>query len=132
KIDPKQMKKNADGSYAGEVTPTKFRFASKQPVYPVRITQISVKKTTEALFYILAKTKMDLPGNWSFQCQFQPMWEQALSYAVPEKVTKEEKGWLDVVKPKLEEFRRQAAELQGKGRTPTRMEYAKKLTEEDL
>src|SRR5207247_5911504 len=61
KIDPKQMKKNADGTYAGEVTPTKFRFASKQPVYPVRITQISVKKTTEALFYILAKTKMDLP-----------------------------------------------------------------------
>jgi hypothetical protein len=132
KIDPKQMKKNADGSYAGEVTPTQFRFSSKQPVYPVRITQISVKKTTEALFYVLAKTKMDLPGPWSFQCQFQPMWEQALGFAVPEKVTKEEKDWLEVLKPKLEELRRQAAEIQGKGRTPTRMEYAKKLTEEDL
>jgi hypothetical protein len=132
KIDPKQMKKNADGSYAGEVTPTKFRFASKQPVYPVRITQISVKKTTEALLYILAKTKMDLPGDWSYQCQFQPMWEQALGFAVSEKVTKEEKDWQEIVKPKLEEWNKLAAKIRAAGRTPTRMEYAKKLTEADL
>jgi hypothetical protein len=132
KIDPKQMKKNADGSYLGEVTPTQFRFASKEPVYPVRITQISVKKSTEALFYILAKTKMDLPGDWSYQCQFQPMWNQALSFAMPEKVTQEEKDWQAVVKPKLDELTRKATEIQGKGRQPTRMEYAKRLTEEDM
>src|SRR5436309_4691483 len=28
KIDTMQMKKNKDGSYAGEVTPTRFQFAS--------------------------------------------------------------------------------------------------------
>ena len=132
KIDPKQMKKAADGSYLGEVTPTQFRFSSKQPVYPVRITQISVKKMTEALFYILTKTKMDLPGDWSYQCQFQPMWEQALSFAVPEKITQEEKEWAIAVRLKLDELNRKAAEIQGKRRTPTKMEYAKKLTEEDL
>jgi len=132
KIDPKQMKKNVDGSYAGEVTPTQFRFASKVPVYPVRITQISVKTSTEALFYVLTKEKMDLPGDWSYQCQFQPMWEQALSFAVPEKVTQEEKDWQAVVKPKLEEFQRKATEYQRTGRKLTRMEYAKRLTEEDM
>ena len=132
KIDPKQMKKNGDGSYAGEVTPTQFRFASKEPVYPVRITQISVKTSTEALFYVLTKAKMDLPGDWSYQCQFQPMWEQALSFAVPEKITPEEKEWAVVVRPKLEELNRKATEIRAKRRTPTKMEYARKLTQEDL
>jgi hypothetical protein len=132
KIDPKQMKKAPDGSYLGEVTPTQFRFSSKVPVYPVRITQISVKRSTEALFYILSKTKMDLPGDWSYQCQFQPMWDQALSYALPEKITKEETDWQAVVKPELDGLRRKAEELLGKGRTPTKMEYSKMLTEADL
>src|SRR5688572_30629065 len=39
KIDTMQMKKNKDGSYAGEVTPTRFQFASDKPVYPRKITQ---------------------------------------------------------------------------------------------
>src|SRR5262249_16646506 len=43
KIDTMQMKKNKDGSYAGEVTPTRFQFASDKLVYPLKITQISVK-----------------------------------------------------------------------------------------
>ena len=30
KIDPKQMKRGPDGSYTGEVTPTRFTFASEQ------------------------------------------------------------------------------------------------------
>ena len=33
KIDTMQMKKNKDGSYAGEVTPTRFQFASEKLVY---------------------------------------------------------------------------------------------------
>jgi len=132
KIDPKQMKKTPTGNYSGEVTPTQFRFSSKEPVYPIRITQISVKTSTEALFYILTKTKMDLPGDWSYQCQFQPMWEQALSYAVPEKITPAEKEWALVVRPKLEELQAKALQLQQVGRKLTRMEYAKRLSEEDL
>src|SRR5205823_3077086 len=37
KIDTMQMKKNKDGSYAGEVTPTRFQFASEKLVYPLKI-----------------------------------------------------------------------------------------------
>ena len=48
KIDTMQMKRNKDGSFAGEVTPTRFQFTSDKMVYPLKITQISVKDKTEA------------------------------------------------------------------------------------
>ena len=77
KIDPKQMKKKADGSYLGEITPTRFTFESKKLIYPLRITKISVKDKTDALFYIMAPDKMDLPGALSYQLSFQTMWSTA-------------------------------------------------------
>src|SRR5262249_52238396 len=46
KIDTMQMKKNPDGSFAGEVPPTRFQFATDKLVYPLKITQISVKDKT--------------------------------------------------------------------------------------
>src|SRR5258708_25565693 len=67
KIDTMQMKKNKDGSYAGEVTPTRFQFSSDKLVYPLKITQISVKDKTEALFYVQAPYKVDLEGDNSYQ-----------------------------------------------------------------
>src|SRR5262249_46291645 len=54
KIDTMQMKRNKDGTFAGEVTPTRFSFASDKIIYPLKITQISVKDKTEALFYVQA------------------------------------------------------------------------------
>src|SRR5262245_20979100 len=42
KIDTAQMKRNKDGTFAGEVTPTRFQFTSEKLVYPLKITQISV------------------------------------------------------------------------------------------
>ena len=87
KIDPMQMKKNKDGSYDGEVTPTRFTFASEKLVYPLKITQISVKDKTEALFYVQAAHKVDLPGDFSYEYTWTPMWSQATGFAVPEKLT---------------------------------------------
>src|SRR5262249_13424286 len=40
KIDTMQMKRNKDGTFAGEVTPTRFQFASDKLIYPLKITQI--------------------------------------------------------------------------------------------
>src|SRR5204863_4540829 len=60
KIDTMQMKKNKDGTYDGEATPTRFQFASDKLVYPLKITQISVREKTEALFYVQAPFKVDL------------------------------------------------------------------------
>lgn len=74
KIDPKQMKKGPNGAYTGDVTPTRFAFASSACIYPLKITQLSVKDTTNALFYVQAPTEMDLPGDWSWKHSFRPMY----------------------------------------------------------
>jgi len=63
KIDPKQMKRDDSGSYTGEVSPTRFQFTSAKLVYPLRITSLSVKDQTEALFYVLTRRKIDLPQS---------------------------------------------------------------------
>src|ERR1700726_2751842 len=77
KIDPMQMKKRKDGSYEGEVTPTRFTFASEKLVYPLKITQLSVKDKTEALFYVQTSYKVDLPGDMTYQYQWVPMIQNA-------------------------------------------------------
>lgn len=97
KIDPRQMKKNKDGTYTGEVTPTRFTFSSKTPIYPLHITQISVKDRTDALLYVMSNQKMDLPGKWSYEPNFTAMWRQAMSFAVPEMLTPTETRFLKLL-----------------------------------
>lgn len=74
KIDSKQMKKGAGGSYLGEVTPTRFTFSTDKCVYPLKITQISVKDKTDALFYVQAPTEMDLSGDCSWRPSYRSMY----------------------------------------------------------
>ena len=132
KIDTKQMKRNADGSFAGEVTPTRFQFASEKPVYPLKITQISVKDKTEALFYVQAPHKVDLPGAFSYQFTFTPMWNQATTFALPEKLTTQEVNWQKHVQPQLGELTKQGQQIAQKKHTPATLEWAKKITETDM
>ena len=132
KIDPKQMKKRPDGSYEGEVTPTRFSFESDRLVYPLKITQISVKDSTEALFYVQAPHKTDLPEHFSYQYSFTPMWAQATGFAVPEKLTAQEKDWQAHVMPRLEGLARRAQEIVQNKHQPAALEWAKKITQDDL
>jgi hypothetical protein len=134
KIDPKQMKRNPDGSYSGEVTPTRFTFSSDQLIYPLRITRISVPKETEALFYVQAPHKVDLPGSFSYQYTWAPMWLQATQFAVPEKLTLQEKQWMTVVQPRLDDLNRvMSAQYQElPSWQPARLEWTKKLTTGDM
>jgi hypothetical protein len=132
KIDTMQMKKKPDGTYDGEVTPTRFAFASEKLVYPLKITQISVKDKTEALFYVQTTHKVDLPGDFSYQFTWTPMWSQATSFAVPEKLTKEESAWQKHVGPKVQELNQKANDLRQKKHEPATLEWAKKITESDL
>jgi len=132
KIDPMQMKKKKDGSYEGEVTPTRFTFASDKLVYPLKITQISVKDKTEALFYVQAAHKVDLPGDFSYEFTWTPMWSQAAGFAVPEKLTKDESEWLKHVQPKVQDDLKKVNDLRGKKHEPATLEWAKKITEKDV
>src|SRR4029077_4723846 len=77
KIDTAQMKRNKDGTFDGEVTPTRFQFQSEELVYPLKITQISVRDKTEALFYVQAPYKVDLPGEFTYQYLWIPMLQQS-------------------------------------------------------
>src|SRR5688572_3346305 len=132
KIDPKQMKRRPDGSYEGEVTPTRFAFASEKLVYPLKITQLSVKDRTEALFYVQAPHKVDLPADFSHQFTFAPMWAQATGFAVPEKLTAAEKDWQAHVQPLAADLSRKAAEISQAGHAPATLEWAKKIGEADV
>jgi hypothetical protein len=143
KIDTMQMKKNKDGSYAGEVTPTRFTFSSDKLVYPLKITQISVKDKTEALFYVQAPGKVDLEGDNSYQYTWVPML-QAASGCTPGGLPGKGEQWLKAIEGQTPALLQRARDLgfnfvagqrpqPGKaGRIPTTMEWARKLTAEDI
>jgi hypothetical protein len=143
KIDTMQMKRNKDGTFAGEVTPTRFQFASERLVYPLKITQISVKDKTEALFYVQAPTKIDLQGDNSYQYTWVPML-QAASGCTPGGLPGRGAQWLDAFKGQIPGLLQRATALEyrfvagqrprpnNKGHIPTTMEWARKLTAEDL
>ena len=97
KIDPRQMKKDAKGSYTGEVTPTRFTFGTPSVIYPLKITQISVKDTTDVLLYVMDRQKMDLPGKWSYEPNFTAMWKQAMSFAIEDALTPTEQRFMKLV-----------------------------------
>jgi hypothetical protein len=134
RIDPKQMKRAADGSYLGEVTPTRFTFSTRALVYPLRITQISVPRETEALLYVQAPFKVDLPGPFSYQYTWLPMWRQALSFAVPERITSQEREWARVADAQLPELERFAKEQwrEYPDWQPARLDWAKRIDATDL
>jgi hypothetical protein len=143
KIDTMQMKKNANGTFAGEVTPTRFQFTSTKLVYPLKVTQLSVKDKTEALFYVQAPHKVDLPGDLSYQYQWVPML-QAASGCTPGGLPGQSSDWLKAVQPQLPALLQRGKALgftfvsgqrprpNPQGRTPTTMEWAKRLTAQDL
>jgi hypothetical protein len=143
KIDTMQMKRNKDGTFAGEVTPTRFQFASDKLVYPLKITQISVKDKTEALFYVQAPTKVDLQGDFSYQYTWIPML-QAASGCTPGGLPSKSEAWIKDFAGQTPALLRRAQELNfrfqagqrpqpnQKGHIPTTMEWARKLTETDV
>jgi hypothetical protein len=143
KIDTMQMKKSKDGTYAGEVTPTRFQFSSAKLVYPLKITQISVKDKTEALFYIQAPHKMDLAGDFSYQHTWVPML-QAASGCTPGGLPGQGGDWLTAIKDDIAELLNKGKGLgfsftsgqrpqpNARGRTPTTTEWARRLNDYDM
>ncbi len=143
KIDTMQMKKNKDGSYAGEVTPTRFQFTSDKLVYPLKITQISVKDKTEALFYVQAPFKVDLQNDMSYQYQWVPML-QAASGCTPGGLPGKGADWLKAIEQQTPQLLKRGHDLgfdfvagqrprpNKQGRVATTMEWARRLTAENI
>ncbi|HZZ78850.1 MAG TPA: DUF2330 domain-containing protein [Gemmataceae bacterium] len=143
KIDTMQMKRNKDGTFAGEVTPTRFRFASDKLVYPLKITQISVREKTEALFYVQAPFKVDLPGDLTYQYTWVPML-QAASGCTPGGLPGKGGDWLAAFGKQIPPLLARAEKLEyrfvpnqrptpnKRGHTPTTMEWARRLSKADF
>ena len=143
KIDTMQMKRNKDGSFVGEVTPTRFQFTSEKLVYPLKITQISVKDKTEALFYVQAPHKVDLQGDMSYQYTWVPML-QAASGCTPGGLPGRSGYWLKAINDQIPALLQRNRDLgfnwvsgqrplpNKKGHIATTMEWARKLTAEDV
>lgn len=115
KIDPRQMK-SANGKFSGDISPTRFTFTTAKPIYPLRITRISVKDHTDVLLYVMARKKMDMGGDWSYHGNFFSMWQQAITYALPEKLTAQEKEWQSYLKAKPLSPQTQGAALEWSGK----------------
>lgn len=143
KIDTMQMKRSASGSFTGEVTPTRFQFTTDKPVYPLKITQISVKDTTEALFYVQAPYKVDLAGDMTYQHTWVPML-QAASGCTPGGIPGKGDDWLKAVGSDIPALLQRGRALEfafvsgqrptpnSQGQTPTTMEWARRLGAQDV
>jgi len=143
KIDTMQMKRNKDGTFDGEVTPTRFQFASEKLVYPLKITQISVREKTEALFYIQAPYKVDLTGDMTYQYTWVPML-QAATGCTPGGIKGGGEEWIKAFAGQVPPLLARANDLgfrftpgqrpqaNNKGHIPTTMEWARKLSKDDI
>ena len=143
KIDTMQMKRNKDGTFDGEVTPTRFQFTSESLVYPLKISQISVRVKTEALFYIQAPFKVDLPGDLTYQYTWVPML-QAATGCTPGGIKGGGEDWLKAFAAQVPPLMARANQLNfrfvagqrpqpnNKGHIPTTMEWARKLSKSDV
>jgi hypothetical protein len=149
KIDTMQMKRRPDGTFDGEVTPTRFQFTSDRFVYPLKITRLSVKDKTEALLYVQAPYKVDLQGDMTYQYQWLPMLQNAQGwYAKGIFGTHELPGkaddWLKDAEDQIPALLRRGEQLgfgfvsgqrpepNGLGRTATTLEWARRLTAKDI
>jgi hypothetical protein len=142
KIDTAQMKRNKDGTFDGEVTPTRFQFSTEKMIYPLKITQISVREKTEALFYVQAPFKVDLPGDFTYQYTWLPMLQGAIGCAGG--LPGGGQVWLDNFKGQIPGMLGRANQLNlrfvpgqrpqpnNKGHIPTTMEWARKLSADDI
>lgn len=128
KIDAKQMKKGPDGTYQGEVTPTRFSFTSDTLVYPLRITQISVKEATEALFYVQAPQEMDLKDSWSWAWSYRIMWLTSGTVCLSQKqMTDAERAELEMRTSRLDKIRQEIPDFD-----TTKLDWAAPLSEKTL
>jgi hypothetical protein len=142
KIDATQLRPNRDGSYAGAVTPTRFEFRTDKLVYPLRIARAEARDTVDVLFYVQAPFKVDLAGDLSYQHTWIPLLQSARGR--PGGLPGKGSEWLEAVKgqaPALLERGRalgyhftpgQPPRPNPQGRTPTMLEWARRLSEDDL
>ncbi|HTB62744.1 MAG TPA: DUF2330 domain-containing protein, partial [Opitutales bacterium] len=138
KIDSKQVTAGPDGKFSGQITPTRFTFASDKAVYPMHMSQMSTDMTrengmdkTDVLFYIQSDHKMDLGGNFSYEYTFVPMWTASFAQERGSMVTDEEFSWNKVATPISSKYNTTAVNIRNGKHSPAVLMFAKKMTAPD-
>ena len=133
KIDTKQIRHGTfRKKFTGELTPTRFSFKSREIIYPLRITERSVKDKTEALLYVQAPYKVDMAGTASYEDSWQWMWRQAFDMAEPKKMTEAERDWYGFTEGRTDLCFDRVKKLQGAGMENATLEWARRLTANDI
>src|SRR5207244_3125155 len=78
-----------------------------------------------------AQHRVDLPGDFSYEFSWVPMWSQATSFAVPDKLTREETDWQKHVQPMVNDYFKKVNSLRQKKQEPATLEWARKITDDD-
>jgi hypothetical protein len=142
KADAAQLPRHRDGSCGGEVAPLCLQFTSDRPVYPLRMARGAGRDRADILFYVQAPFKADLPADLSYQYQWVPLLQAAGGNA-PARLPGQGGDWLKAAEKGIPDLLRRARELDfcftagqparpnKHGRTPTALEWARRLTEED-
>jgi hypothetical protein len=60
------------------------------------------------------------------------MWNNAVSFALPEKLTRREGAWRSHIQPFVQQFSRQVKQMRSEKIEPTTLEWAKKITKKDI
>ncbi|MEW6732915.1 MAG: hypothetical protein AB1489_16435, partial [Acidobacteriota bacterium] len=71
-------------------------------------------------------------SDFSYQPSFTQMWHQAMSFAVPEKLTAQEVSWQQHVTPRLSPLTKRFQQLSQQGYIPATLEWAKKIRPNDI
>ena len=75
---------------------------------------------------------MDLPGDFSYEFSWVPMWSQATGFALADKLTPQEAGWQKHVQPRVQDSFQKVQQLRQDRKEPATLEWAKKITEADI
>jgi hypothetical protein len=91
-----------------------------------------VKDRTEALLYVQAPHKVDLPGDFSYEFTWTPQWALAAELIVPERMTREERDWLKHVGPEVRGAGAVAADQRRKKNEMATLEWAKRIGDREI
>ena len=88
-----------------------FYVLVQQLVYPTKITQVSVKDTTDAVFYVQAPFKVDLPGEMTYQYNWVSMLNHVQSTMGPQDLPESSRKWMKAIDKSMPDVLKRAQEL---------------------
>lgn len=133
KEDALRFKRDKSGHFrdAPLLSAIRFAYATERPHLPVGATHLGGKDAVPLVLYIAAPSKLDLPGEFSFQPAWLAKWTAAIKSLPPRERKSGENDWLEHVTRVAPDWRGALHALAKTKRPPTALHFAKRLSDED-